>query len=74
MKWIESAGGRVVPIPYDTEPQKLEVLLNSINGIIFPGGDASLWEFEKDNTGFSEMTRVGQKIIKTAIEMNIKGE
>eukprot|EP00127_Corallochytrium_limacisporum_P005582 Clim_evm2s208 gene=Clim_evmTU2s208 len=38
VKWIEAAGGRVVPIPYDGPTEHLEFLLDRINGLVFPGG------------------------------------
>ena len=40
VKLVESTGARVVPIPFDAPLEKLEELFNSVNGIIFPGGDA----------------------------------
>lgn len=41
-QWIESAGGRVVPLRYDTEPQKIKELLTSVNGVLFTGGEVDL--------------------------------
>eukprot|EP00127_Corallochytrium_limacisporum_P003536 Clim_evm19s150 gene=Clim_evmTU19s150 len=38
VKWIEAAGGRVVPIPYDAPEDHLQFLLERINGLVFPGG------------------------------------
>ncbi|RHZ00624.1 hypothetical protein DYB35_000389 [Aphanomyces astaci] len=38
VKWVESAGGRAVRIPYDAPKEQLLELLSSINGILFPGG------------------------------------
>ncbi|KAF2070281.1 hypothetical protein CYY_008400 [Polysphondylium violaceum] len=38
VKYIESAGARVVPILYDISPQNLKTLFTSINGILLPGG------------------------------------
>ncbi|KAI9921464.1 hypothetical protein PsorP6_000304 [Peronosclerospora sorghi] len=51
VKWIESAGGRVVPIPFNAPKPYLEQLLPQLNGILFPGGAATLndraeWVFE----------------------------
>ena len=40
VKLVESTGARVVPIPFDAPLEKLEELFYSVNGIIFPGGDA----------------------------------
>ncbi|XP_073246520.1 gamma-glutamyl hydrolase-like [Porites lutea] len=42
VKFIESAGARVVPIRIDSSKEELEELFNSVNGVLFPGGGASL--------------------------------
>jgi len=42
VKWIESAGGRVVPIPHNATQSKLQELFQYVNGILFTGGDLSL--------------------------------
>jgi gamma-glutamyl hydrolase len=42
VKWIEQAGGRVVPIPYKASTRELDYLFNSINGLLFPGGGVAL--------------------------------
>jgi len=42
VKFIESAGGRVVPIVYDTPEPELKTLFNQINGVLIPGGDADI--------------------------------
>ncbi|KAF0689607.1 Aste57867_18964 [Aphanomyces stellatus] len=39
VKWIESAGGRAVRIPYDATSTELDDLLTSVNGVLFPGGE-----------------------------------
>ncbi|KAG9416002.1 hypothetical protein AC1031_000396 [Aphanomyces cochlioides] len=38
LKWVESAGGRGVRIPYNATKDELDVLLKSVNGVLFPGG------------------------------------
>lgn len=41
MKWIESAGGRVVPLPFKSgtmDNATLEATFHSLNGILYPGG------------------------------------
>jgi hypothetical protein len=43
VSWIESAGGRVVPIRYDSTEEEVESIFNSLNGIVFPGGSGTLW-------------------------------
>lgn len=38
VKWVESAGGRCVPIPYNASVPALETLFGRINGLLLPGG------------------------------------
>lgn len=40
VKFLEQAGARVVPIPYDLDAGALEALLQSLNGALFTGGAA----------------------------------
>lgn len=42
VKWLESAGARVVPIPFDDSDEELERLASSVNGILFTGGDTPI--------------------------------
>jgi len=42
VKYIESAGARVVPILYDSGVTNITTLLGYINGILFPGGGSDL--------------------------------
>lgn len=44
VKYIESAGGRVVPVHFTQSLQDLAVLLSKLNGVLFPGGGADLSE------------------------------
>ena len=39
VKWIESSGARVVPIPYNWTEEKIRRALDQVNGVLFPGGD-----------------------------------
>ncbi len=41
VKYIESAGARVVPINYYSSQSDLNTLFNSLNGFFFPGGGSS---------------------------------
>ena len=41
VKYIESAGGRVVPIDYYATNAELDALLPSLNGVLFPGGGSA---------------------------------
>jgi gamma-glutamyl hydrolase len=38
VKWLESAGARVVPVPFDAPQSELHDLFSYINGLVFPGG------------------------------------
>eukprot|EP01061_Rhynchopus_euleeides_P027002 TRINITY_DN43990_c0_g1_i1.p1 TRINITY_DN43990_c0_g1~~TRINITY_DN43990_c0_g1_i1.p1 ORF type:complete len:338 (+),score=92.67 TRINITY_DN43990_c0_g1_i1:48-1016(+) len=41
IKWLEMAGARAVPIPYNTStPDELRQIFRSINGVLYPGGGA----------------------------------
>jgi len=42
VKFIESAGGRVVPIRYDADTTILSGLFKQLNGILFTGGGATI--------------------------------
>jgi gamma-glutamyl hydrolase len=42
VKFIEQAGARVVPIPYDADEATLESIFKSINGILLCGGSTAL--------------------------------
>jgi len=42
VKFIESAGARVVPIPYNATKEEITHLFNSINAAFFPGGGSDI--------------------------------
>lgn len=42
VKWVEAAGARVVPIPYDSTTDELDHLFDSLNGLLFTGGGTDL--------------------------------
>jgi len=42
IKFVESHGARAVPIPYDADNTTIETLFGAINGVLFPGGGASV--------------------------------
>ena len=44
VKYIESAGGRVVPILTSMSKKEIEDIFESINGVLYPGGDAPLFK------------------------------
>lgn len=41
-KWLESAGARVVAIPWNADAATLSALLDSVNGVLFTGGGLNL--------------------------------
>jgi len=43
VKWIESAGGQVVPVPFDMPHAQLRRLLSQLNGFLFTGGGLDLY-------------------------------
>jgi len=66
VKYIESSGARVVPIRIDLSKEELETLFNCINGVIFPGGGASL-----SNSGYLRTAKI---IYDLALQANDSGD
>lgn len=71
---MESAGARVIALRYDYDLETLKYLFDHINGILFPGGDPSLWANETTKTEFSEMTKKGMYLYQLAVEANNNGD
>jgi len=44
VKWVESGGARVVPIPYNASQEELSYFFSSVNGLLMPGGMQTLNE------------------------------
>ena len=66
MKFVQSAGGRVVPIVDD--PKKnltLNFILDRVNGVMLPGGEINLID--------SKYYKIAKRIYEKAIEKNEKG-
>lgn len=53
VKYIESAGARVLPIRLDLSDAQYETLFRSINGVLFPGGGANL-----THSGYSHVAKI----------------
>lgn len=66
VKFIESSGGRVVPILNNSTEDQVKELFHSINGVLFPGGDSSL--------SGSKYLDVAKIIFKLAKEANDNGD
>jgi len=61
IKWIESAGGRVVPLPYNITEAGVKSSLSALNGLIFTGGGGS-W------------TPNAANLYNLALEFNMNGD
>jgi gamma-glutamyl hydrolase len=66
VKFVESAGARVVPIQYDADTATLMKLFNSVNGILLPGGGVSL-------TNTSHYLNAGKTIYDAAVKSSKAG-
>lgn len=74
VKFLEMAGVRVVPIPYDLPADEIENIFSKINGILLPGGGPSLWVDEDKMLGFSNMTLTSHFLLELAIKANLNGD
>ncbi|KNC86757.1 hypothetical protein SARC_01091 [Sphaeroforma arctica JP610] len=45
VKWVEAAGGRAVPIHYDSSPERITELFNSVNGVLYMGGASDIQSY-----------------------------
>ena len=66
IKFIQSAGGRVVPIFVNRQPRYYENLLKQLNGVLLPGGDQEL-----ETSSFTAASRI---IRQLAIQWNKQGK
>ncbi|KAJ0023473.1 hypothetical protein NQD34_003372 [Periophthalmus magnuspinnatus] len=66
VKYIESAGARVVPIRINRTDVEYVKLFNSINGLLLPGGDV--------NIETSQFTQTAKTFYKLAIKANDAGD
>ncbi|XP_022136626.1 gamma-glutamyl hydrolase 1-like [Momordica charantia] len=58
VKFVESAGARVIPLIYNDPPEVLEEKVNSVNGVIFTGGRARTGEY------YSVAEKIFQKVLR----------
>jgi len=42
LKWLELAGARAIPIPYDASNNTVDDVFSQVNGLLFPGGGSDL--------------------------------
>ncbi|XP_023250847.1 gamma-glutamyl hydrolase [Seriola lalandi dorsalis] len=66
VKYLESAGARVVPIMINKTLEEYKTLFNSINGILYPGGSASI-----TSSGYQRAAKIFYDL---AIEANDRGD
>lgn len=70
VKWIEMSGGRVVPIQYNISINKLKIILNNINGVLFIGGSINDRKISKpENNAY---IKTAKYILEYAKTQNIK--
>lgn len=65
VKFIEMSGGRVVPILPEMTDEEVKHIFNSVNGLLFPGGEISL-----DGSGYHKMVN---KLLELAVKANKDG-
>eukprot|EP00943_MAST-04B_sp_MAST-4B-sp1_P003511 g3511.t1 len=68
VQWIESAGARVVPIPYNKPFSEIDDLLVGLNGILFTGGDVVLQNLN------STYMKTAKYLLNQVLKINDKGE
>lgn len=66
VKYLESAGARVVPVMINKTEEEYTILFKSINGILFPGGGASIF-----SSGYAKAAGIFYKL---ALDANSKGD
>ncbi|XP_065607996.1 gamma-glutamyl hydrolase [Cyrtonyx montezumae] len=66
VKFLESAGARIVPIRLNLSDEEYDKIFHSINGVLFPGGDVDLKT--------SEYSKVAKIFYHKALEANDKGD
>jgi len=74
-EFIEAADAVPIAIPWDMHEKDLILLLDSINGVLFTGGDASMWEYDEkvDDVVFTSFTKRAAFIFNYVIHLNDKG-
>ncbi|XP_047424390.1 gamma-glutamyl hydrolase [Mugil cephalus] len=66
VKFLESAGARVVPVMINRTEEEYKALFNSINGILYPGGGVSIV-----SSGYERAAKIFYEL---AIEANKRGD
>nr|XP_046146876.1 gamma-glutamyl hydrolase-like [Oncorhynchus gorbuscha] len=66
VKFLESVGARVVPVMINQTLEEYKTLFNSINGILYPGGDASIV-----SSGYANAARIFYELAIEVIYKNL---
>ncbi|XP_062986836.1 gamma-glutamyl hydrolase [Elgaria multicarinata webbii] len=66
VKFLESAGARVVPVRLNRSDEEYDKIFHSVNGILYPGGGVDLET--------SEFSRVAKIFYNKALEANDRGD
>ena len=69
VKWVEMAGGQVLPIMLDQNDTYYEEVFRKTNGLLFPGGDNLL-----DPAKRTPMMVAARKLYNLAVEANNRGD
>ena len=61
VKYLESSGARVIPVPVGISDEKIEEIFHGVNGVLFPGGgvkwDLTVQGYYKHAMKFVELAR-----------------
>jgi gamma-glutamyl hydrolase len=77
---LESAGARIVPIPYDSSEEVLEQLFSRISGLFFPGGavditvNATELGLLSRGKNSNKFTSSATFLLRKAMQANEKGD
>lgn len=71
--WLEAAGARCVPLPYNINEASIEYLLESTNGLLIPGGNSNLYRNYESKEGYGEVTQGFKKVWRGINKLWAKG-
>jgi gamma-glutamyl hydrolase len=76
VKFLETVGARVVPIPYDAPYENLTYLFKGTNGLLFPGGGANQYIDDPwiSSRVRANVTMAAAWLLHLAIEANDNGD
>lgn len=68
VKWLEAAGARVAPIPYDLPAAEFDALIGSLNGALITGGETAIKDI---GSPYMKATR---KLYEHSLKLHAAGE